>query len=42
MKIFLETERLILRQLTEEDADNLFEIVIYALNRTDWFTANSK
>ena len=26
MKIFLETERLILRQLTEEDADNLFEL----------------
>ncbi len=26
MKIFLETERLILRQLTEDDADNLFEL----------------
>jgi RimJ/RimL family protein N-acetyltransferase len=26
MKVFLETERLILRQLTEEDADNLFEL----------------
>lgn len=26
MKIFLETERLILRQFTEDDADNLFEL----------------
>jgi len=26
MKIFLETERLILRQFTEDDADNLLEL----------------
>ena len=26
MKIFLETERLVLRQFTEDDADNLFEL----------------
>jgi RimJ/RimL family protein N-acetyltransferase len=26
MKVFLETERLILRQFTEEDSDNLFEL----------------
>ena len=26
MKIYFETERLILRQLTEDDADNLFEL----------------